>query len=195
MSGWLQTDSSISGQGRLRDAKWSRKTRRKSKKSQEEWDEKITVAPIEFEDQYYRGFIIKWSKQMCDRGSSVGTPGKLSLARITVTSPQFTSNLSSKWDLSSHLELKFLSADGLQFSQNLSSMATSVPYQIPKVVISYLFARWRGRASTGKDLRSENAQRGGGGEMAGGARTGTSNYLSPWVHGWVALHSESRWQF
>jgi hypothetical protein len=29
-------------------------------------------------------------------------------------------------------------------------MATSVPYQIPKVVISYLFARWCGRASTGR---------------------------------------------
>ncbi len=40
-------------------------------------------------------------------------------------------------------------------------MSSSVPYQIPKVVISYLFPRWRGRASTGKDLRSQNAQRGG----------------------------------
>jgi hypothetical protein len=64
-------------------------------------------------------------------------------------------------------------------------MATSVPYQIPKVVISYLFARWCGRASTGKDLRSENAQRGGGGEVAGGARCCTGVKLLESAGAWL----------
>ncbi|KAJ7913753.1 hypothetical protein B0H13DRAFT_1873611 [Mycena leptocephala] len=102
MSGWFQTDSSISGQGRLRDASgWERKGNKIGPPFSETWrtepedSEKVNskaeairgsslfetivalspltalsfgICPLSG-----RGFIIKCSKQMCDRGSSVGS--------------------------------------------------------------------------------------------------------------------------